>query len=203
MSRHGTVDRAPVAEADGRHLRREQNREAALDALVALFAEGVYQPSTADVAERAGISPRSLFRYFDDVEDLTRAAIERQLAAAFALLDLDVRPDDPTAAKVRHLVEVRCRLFDAIAPAARAARGYALRHQVVAAHLADGRDHLRRQVRRLFGPELEHAGTGALPLVDVLCSFETYELLRYDQRLSRTATVAALVRGVTALVAPA
>ena len=61
------------AEVDGRRLRRDQNREAVLDALVALFHEGIYQPSTNDIAERAGISPRSVFRYFEDVDDLNRA----------------------------------------------------------------------------------------------------------------------------------
>ena len=40
-------------EVDGRRLRREQNREAVLDALAALFSEGVYQPSANDIAERA------------------------------------------------------------------------------------------------------------------------------------------------------
>ena len=44
-------------EVDGRRLRREQNRESVIDALIELFGEGVYQPSSADIAERAGISP--------------------------------------------------------------------------------------------------------------------------------------------------
>src|SRR5438128_1011303 len=82
MSRNGTDVTGASAEVDGRRLRREQNREAVLDALVELFAEGLYQPSANDIAERAGISPRSLFRYFDDIDDLNRATIERQLAAA-------------------------------------------------------------------------------------------------------------------------
>ena len=94
-------------EVDGRRLRREQNREAVLDALVGLFTEGFYQPSANEIAERAGISPRSLFRYFDDVDDLNRAAIERQLAAARPQLDIGIGPDAPTKAKVERVVEAR------------------------------------------------------------------------------------------------
>src|SRR5947199_5772249 len=107
---------------DGRRLRREQNRDAVLDALVALHADGVYQPSTNEIAERAGLSPRSLFRYFDDVDDLNRAAIERQLAEARPLLDVGVGPEAATATKIEHVVEARMRLFQATAPAARAGR---------------------------------------------------------------------------------
>ena len=45
------------ATVDGRRLRREQNREAVIDALVELFEEGSYTPSSGEIAERAGISP--------------------------------------------------------------------------------------------------------------------------------------------------
>jgi AcrR family transcriptional regulator len=190
------------AEVDGRHLRREQNRDAVLDALVELFTEGFYQPSANDIAERAGISPRSLFRYFDDIDDLNRATIERHLAAARPHLDIGIEPDAPTRAKVERVVEARMRLFEMIAPAARAARGYALRHPVVAAHLRENRSHLRDQVHRLFAAELEGDRATLLPALDALCSFETCELLRFDQGLSRPKAASALVHALTALLEP-
>jgi AcrR family transcriptional regulator len=189
---------APVV--DGRRLRRGRNREAVLDALVELFGEGVYQPSTNEIAERAGISPRSLFRYFDDVDDLNRAAIDRQLAAARPLLALDVRADAPTREKVERLVEARVRLYESIAPAAQAARVSAHRHSVVADQVRRSRSYLRHQLRRLFAAELERVGHARLPALDALCSFETYQLLRNDQGLSRPKTVDALVRALDALL---
>src|SRR5438045_9710500 len=102
---------AAAYEVDGRRLRRTQNRIAAVEALVELFEEGVYQPSTSEIAERAGISPRSLFRYFEDVDDLHRAAIDSQLERAQPLLDLDVSPDTATRTKIDAIVEARVRLF--------------------------------------------------------------------------------------------
>jgi len=172
-------------EVDGRRLRREQNREAVLDALAELFSEGVYQPRANEIAERAGISPRSLFRYFDDIDDLNRATIERHLAAARPQLEIGIGPDASTKAKVECVVEARLRLFETIAPAARAARGYALRDPVVAAQVRYGRFQLRDQVHRLFAPELEGDRAELLPAHDALCSFETCELVRFDQGLSR------------------
>ena len=187
---------------DGRHLRREQNREAVLDALLELFTEGFYQPGANEIAERAGISPRSLFRYFDDIDDLNRAAIERQLTAVRSQLDIDVGPDAPTKVKIERVVEARVVLFEAIAPAARAARGYALSHPAVAANLRETRARLRDQVLRLFAPELEGDRAVLLPVLDTLCSFETCELLRFDQGLSRPKTASALVGALTALLEP-
>jgi AcrR family transcriptional regulator len=186
---------------DGRRLRREQNRAAVLDALVELFGEGNYQPGANEIAERAGLSPRSLFRYFDDVDDLNRAAIEHSQAAARPLLDVGAAPGDATDVKIKAVVEARLRLFEAIAPAARAARVCAPRHPVVAAQVNQTRRYLREQLRRLFAPELE-AVPEALPAIDVLCSFESHELLRGDQRLSRAKAAAVLTAAMTALLEP-
>src|SRR5205814_1543558 len=118
----GAGRREEGVELDGRRMRRTLNREAVLDALMALFEEGHYAPSTNEIAERAGISPRSLFRYFDDVDDLNRAVVERELAAARPLLDAPIGPDAPTEDKIDAVVAARLRLHEATAPAARAAR---------------------------------------------------------------------------------
>jgi len=193
-------------EVDGRRARREQNRAAVVEALVELYREGTYEPSSAQIAERAGLSPRSLFRYFEDVDDLNRAAIEQQLGRARPLLVVDARPEEPTAVKVERLVEARLRLFEAIAPAARAARVSAWRHPVVATQVASSRAYLREQLKRLFAPELAALGAtrggAALSAVDVLCSFESSELLRVDQRLSRARVAAALASALLDLLNP-
>ena len=187
---------------DGRRLRRSHNRTSVLAALVELFEEGIYQPSTGEIAERAGISPRSLFRYFDDVDDLHRAAIEGQLELARPLLEMDVDLDAPTRTKVEYLVEARVRLFETIQPAAHAGRVAAHRRPLIAAQLEESRTFLRNQVRLLFAHELRGDRTVMLPAIDVLCSFESFELLRVHQRLSRSKTVAALVAALTQLLDP-
>jgi AcrR family transcriptional regulator len=189
-------------ELDGRRLRRERNREAVIDALVALFDEGTYQPSSDEIAVRAGLSPRSLFRYFDDIDDLNHAAIDRQLARAQPMLDLGVAADAPTDEKIDRLVTKRLEMWEAIEPAARAARLNAFRRPVVAAQLVEARTFLRRQLRSLFAPELSGERAELLGAVEVLTSFESYELLRIDQRLSRPKTVATITSALRALLNP-
>jgi AcrR family transcriptional regulator len=188
------------ATADGRRLRREQNRETAIDALLALLADGNSQPSTAEVAARAGLSPRSLFRYFEDTDDLYLAAATRQIILALPLLELGVRPDLPADLKAAAVVRARARLFEAIGPAGRALRASAYRNAVLAAELDRYRAFFRGQHSEVFAPEL--AGSGAVmgPALNVLCSFECYELLRFGEGLSRRQAEAALTAAVRALL---
>ncbi len=190
----------PVKE-DGRHRRRSSNREAVVDALVALFSEGCYEPSAAEIAERAGLSPRSLFRYFDDVDDLHHAAIDRQLATARPLVEPGVGVDAPLAVRVERIAAARVRLFDAVTPGARAARVCLHRRPVVAAQVREARAFLRRQLERLFAGELAGSRAALLPAVDALCSFESYDLMR-DQGLTSEQVAAALRAALSVLLSP-
>jgi AcrR family transcriptional regulator len=188
------------ATVDGRRLRREGNRAAVLDALVELFHEGVYQPSSTEIAERAGISPRSLFRYFDDIDDLNRAAVEQHLSTHRALFEVEVDPDAPTRTKIEQFVEARVRLHEAVAPAARAARLSAHRHDVVAAQLFETRTFMLAQVQRTFARELTRDCAALLPAVDELCSFEAYEFMRNGHRMSRAKATTALIAALNQLL---
>jgi AcrR family transcriptional regulator len=192
--------KADPAALDGRKLRREQNRDAVLDALLALFRDGNYQPSAAEVAARSGLSLRSLFRYFDDVDDLHRAAAARQIALALPLLEPGIEPDAPTLDKIRAVARARVRLFEEIGPSARALRACAHRHKPLAAELARNRAFFRGQLAVLFAPEAASSATPFLPVFDVLCSFESYELLRTDQGLSRVRSEAMLTEALAAVV---
>jgi AcrR family transcriptional regulator len=189
-----------AVEADGRRLRREQNRAAVIDALLALFRDGIYQPSMGDIAARAGLSPRSLFRYFDDVDDLHLAAVDRQLQLVLPLVRVDATADQPTADKIRAFVRARARLFEEVGPGARALRAAAHRRDPLRTVLTRNRSYLRRQLSELFAPELAATGTAILPGLQVLCSFESYELLRFDQGLSRSRAEAALIATIGALL---
>lgn len=189
-----------MTETDGRRLRREQNREAVLDALVELFEEGSYTPGTTKVAERAGISPRSLFRYFDDVDDLHRAAIERARAIAAPLTVVDIDPAAPTATKIDAIVRARIKLHETVGNAERATRLSAHRHEVIAAQLREGRAWFRQQALEIFAPELAGERAILLPAVDALLSIETYDLYRTTHGLSRAKATAALTAALTLLL---
>ena len=169
---------------DGRHLRREENRTAVVEALVSLYEEGRYDPSAADIAERAGLSPRSLFRYFDDTDDLARAAVAHHVARVRPLLSVEVDPADPLERRIDEVVRRRIELWEAVGPSARVARMRAPVVPVLAAELHRNRAAQRAQLERVLAPELQalgDRGRQVLAAADVLCSFESYDMLRHDQ----------------------
>ena len=112
---------------------------------------------------------------------------------------MGVGANAPTSEKIERLVDQRMRLFDAVAPVARAARALAFRNKVVAGQTENSRSFLRGQIHRLFAPELGDSET-VLPVIDVLCSFEAYELLRTDQGLSREKATEVLTAALAALL---
>ena len=189
---------------DGRRLRREQNRHAVVEALVSLYADGHYQPSAAQVAERSGLSPRSVFRYFEDVDDLARAAVAHHLERARPLLPVEIAVDEPLPAKLAELVRRRIALWEAVGPSARVARMRAPVHDVLAAELRRNRAAQRAQIERLLGPELDALPPArrrrALAAADVLCSFESYDMLRHDQELSVEDVAATLTEALEAVL---
>src|SRR6187455_417183 len=64
---------------DGRSLRPELNRDAVIEAFLALVREGNYDPGGAEIAERAGVSHRSVLGYFDALADLIVTAVIREV----------------------------------------------------------------------------------------------------------------------------
>lgn len=185
---------------DGRRLRREQNRQLVIEALVSLYEDGHFQPSAAEVAERSGLSPRSVFRYFDDTEDLVRAAVQHHLDRARPLLPIEIAVDAPLGEKLAELVRRRIGLWEVVGPAARVARMRAPVNDVLAVELRRNRAAQRAQIERLLAPEL-----GAMPIerrrralatADVLCSWETFDMLRHDQELTVDDITATLIESL-------
>lgn len=190
---------------DGRHARRDRNKYAVVDAFLELVRAGNPRPSVADVAERSGVSHRSVFRYFADKDELARTAIERQQAFARPLVALTVGPGAVLDERIERFVDRRLELFEALAPVARLSRSLVQLQPVIADELTANRQYLRAQVSHLFAPELQamppaDAAT-TLALLDVICSFESVELLRFDQGLSRARTAAALDRAIRNMLA--
>jgi AcrR family transcriptional regulator len=190
--------------SDGRRLRRSRNRETVVDALLALYGEGNLDPSAADVAERSGLSPRSLFRYFADVDDLARAAIDRQYAIMLpmALIDLDM--GGPPEVRAKSLAERRVQVFEIVGKVGLVARLRAPFEPVIAEQLTGIRTQLRGQIKALFSEELKALGAtrgpAALAAIDLLCTFEVYHLWRGDQGLDVEEITALLTESILALL---
>lgn len=194
-------------ETDGRHARRSRNRDAVIDAILSLHDEGDLAPASDAIAERAGVSPRSLWRYFDDAEDMARAAIARQqerLAPVFARpIDTSGTRDD----RARRAVEHRLDLVGAMGNVGKVARLRGPFNPAIAAELRRVRGEMRRLTGAALRPDLEplprRRAETTLAAIDVACSYEAIELLRDDHGMSDRVVSAVLVDAVHAHLAAA
>lgn len=195
---------------DGRRARAERSREAVVDAILALLREGNDRPGAAEIAERAGVSLRSVFRHFDDLENLYAVAVARHvelIAPLYALEPVPVplgRTAAPLADRVDALVRQRARLFEAMAPVRVVGERQRRRSESIAAGLEQSRRELRRQLSDLFRPELEVCSAperrDLLDALEMVAGFAAWHQAREDQGLSIARAQVVLGRAVNALV---
>jgi TetR/AcrR family transcriptional regulator of autoinduction and epiphytic fitness len=127
---------------DGRVLRRRRNRTAALDAFLSLIDEGDLRPTAQAIASRAGLSVRSVFHHFDDLEQIYALAGERvlqRLAPDLEPIDGDLSRDE----RLELFALRRTRLLEALHPIAQAARP----REPFSDQLRDNRDMLNARLR--------------------------------------------------------
>lgn len=177
----------PAPHVDGRSARRDRNREAVLDAALELFGEGRTIPSAALVAERSGVSLRSVYRYFEDRPALLQAAIRRHASRIGEILELPDPQGRPLEERIASIAASRTALEAAIGPIAEAARIHAATNDVVRESMEERRSLLRNQVAEQFAGEMakrrgkERARLHAA--LDLVLSLEGITHLRRDPTL--------------------
>jgi TetR/AcrR family transcriptional regulator of autoinduction and epiphytic fitness len=173
---------------DGRMARRDRNRSAVIDVVISLFSEGVLDPDPDEVAARCGLSPRSVYRYFEDREGLVRAAIDQHFEQVRPLTVIHAIGEGDLDDRIDRFVDARLRLYEAVAASARAARRAAEHSPILAEQVMHTRRALQEQVERHFAPEWQAFGTRrrrAVALtVDTLFQFEGLDHCRQHRGLS-------------------
>jgi AcrR family transcriptional regulator len=181
-----------------------RNEDAAVDAILDLLYEGEIEPTAQAVAVRSGLSIRSIFRLFQDMEALHAAAIERHMARVIPLL-AELPTFGPLDERIAALAADRARFYEAVAPVRRMAVRRAERSPVIAERLAWAGRYFRRQVAEIFAAELSAedrpSGDGELlEGLDAATSWEMWDRLRRAQGLSVEAARQVVVATASALL---
>jgi AcrR family transcriptional regulator len=164
--------------------------------LLSLYEAGEVEPSVARVAEVAGVSERSVFRYFEDKDDLIGAAIALQVERVGHLFE-GLSVDGPFEQRLDAILDHRLRLFDAISGVMRASEFHEHRSSLVRAGIDKRRAVLRAQAIDQFRPELNRLddSSAASRAIDVALSLETIMYLtRHYKRSQLRDTLALMTR---------
>lgn len=192
-------ERAAAPALDGRVRRGERSREAIVGALFDLIGRGVVQPTAQQVADVAGVGIRSVFRHFSEMESLYQAVDARLQGEALRLFGGE-RPTRPLVARIEALVRQRAAFFERIAPYKRSGNLQRWRSPFLQRrHLA-----LQRMLHddlRAWLPELASAPVDLREAVDLVTSFEAWDRLRADRRLSPKVAASVIARTVHGLLA--
>jgi AcrR family transcriptional regulator len=174
-----------------------RSRERILDALLALVRDGELHPTAQQVADRAGVGLRSVFRHFEDMETLYAELRER--------MDRELRPPRPLSPLEGSLAErlaafsrARSRVYERITPFQRAERPQRWRSPTLQdAHATLLREQ-RKHLQETF-PEIDALPAEIRHALEVVTGFEFWELLRTDQGLG-TARAEETVRAAAGLL---
>jgi AcrR family transcriptional regulator len=136
---------------DGRQGRTLRSRQAICDACLDLVEQGVLQPSADQVAQRAGVSRRSIFNHFSELTALYRAVVQAGLRRCTPLLE-EVPRSLPLRERAARLAAMCARFHEATTPFRRST--------VVQSLIGPLREEALRVIQRLLREERD--GVAAL-----------------------------------------
>jgi len=166
---------------DGRRQRSRISRDRIVAAMLELVAEGRISPSAEEVAARAKVGLRTVFRHFADMESLY-AALTHTLAEQYEgwLIPFD---SSDWRDQLVEVIERRTATYHRLLPFKRA--GDAHRHMSPAMqdHYAGVLALMRQRLRSFLPPSITNDHM-RFETIDLLLSFEVWQRLCDEQQLS-------------------
>lgn len=191
-------------DVDGRSARAERTRSLIVDAHLGLITDGELKPTARQVTERAGVSPRTLWGHFADMEAVMAASARRQLdgrVAAFTPPPEGAGLPERVHAYARH----RAAALEELAPLAQAADVQRPFSPVLQQNLRQNLERIRSEIEGHFAQDLDQQEPGArervvMALV-VASDWASWQLLRQYLERPVAEARAVLETSVAALLA--
>ncbi len=187
---------------DGRTARRNRNRDAVLDAMIELTQETDREPAIEDIAQRAGVSYRSVYRYFDDRTDLMLAAIGRVMGDVWPVFDIEDLGEGPLDRRIARFVASRVAAYRQLAPLTRVVVRRASTDTTVLGEYDRVRAYIREQLETQFAPELARIEpterASVVAAIDAMFQFEALDFLGRHDDMTDAAMTEVLERHIRA-----
>lgn len=179
--------------------RGARNHAAIVEATCALIREGAGLPTAEQIAARAGVGLRTVFRQFDDLDQLFAGVTARVLTEVLA----DGPPPAPTGdldADLDALIARRARGYEHVGPFLRAARLVRVPPAAWRRFEAMAERALRDAGDRALAPHLAGVAGPAREALNLVLSFEAWDRLRTVQHLGVDQARATLRAATAALL---
>ena len=166
--------------SDGRRRRSETSRDKIVEAMLALVAEGQITPSAEQVAGRAQVGLRSVFRHFKDMESLY-AEMTARLSRHYQMWLVPFDSAD-WREQLGETLDRRASTYERLMPFKRAADAHRHESAAIQAEHARTLALMRARLQSLL-PERITGDALVFEALDLLLSFETWQRLRVEQHL--------------------
>lgn len=182
---------------DGRRQRGQNNRARIVAAMLDLTRAGVHSPSAEQVATKADVSLRTVFRHFEDMDRLYAEIAGPMESELREIAGRPFRSED-WRERMIELVGRRCEAFERIAPFRRAADAQRHRSEYLNQAGVQFAAILRGIVQQNMAEDLR--ASDSFETLDLLLSFPAWDRLRREQGLSAERTHAVLEAAVRKVI---
>lgn len=173
---------SPPRHPDGRRQRSERSKLAIVDAMIDLIMGGQMEPSAAEIAERAGVSARTVFRHFEEMDSLYSEITERMEAEIMPIIQ---QPFTGAGwqAQLDQLLERRAMIYERIMPLkiASSIRRFSSDYLMINYQRFL---HLERTGLENVLPDRVRRNATTLSAIEMCAGFQTWRRLRQDQNLT-------------------
>jgi len=192
--------------SDGRIALRLRNRQRVIDALVALVDDGNISPTMEEIVERAGVSERSIFRYFTDLPDLSVSAIRTVVERAEPLHVIDDIGEGSLEHRIDQMIAARLRVAERTHSFGTLARRKLALAPEIQQAITNVIDLAREQFAEQFAPEFaamtEEDAAAVSDLLVALFSYESLDVVWHQLGNDLEGVAQRWRRMMTALLAP-
>lgn len=184
---------------DGRRRRSDRSRRRIIEAMFDLISEGHMSPSAVDVAERASVGLRTVFRHFEDMDsiydemtaELTEAVMPKFLAPYEA---------GTWRERLMECVDRRAGIYETVFPM-RVCMMLRRFHSKFLGEQYERETKLSRSALKSILPKQVTANRELFGAIEALLDFSTWRQLRQDQNRSVESAKASLRLALNGLIA--
>lgn len=192
--------KAEEQKIDGRLNRSVKTKAAIAAAFLEMVDEGVLSPTSEEVAKRAGVGHRTVFRHFEDMESLYVMIHEEIHRLVWPLIQ-EIPVSVPLEERIKLLVQQRTRVYKRISPFRKALFARYWSSPVLQKMTKDD-EKLSRSLLLNVLPEAKTLTKSGVETLDALLSFDTWLRMRELQQLSETQTRNVLTDAVSGILLP-